>query len=298
MDYEPRRSLVLMKSGGRYVCLYFDDFGAESYALLEKPEIYGQNKRVPDAVSFRRSSLFPDVIHGSFFTIRRHLEKIFSQVSWPNNVKFMAGRIWSHAINVDHGRVKYNLDKQLLGDFPMDRAHNRPDAPFYFYFYPDTSVRTNDAGGTETLEVTEGNRPKVQSLLADFLAGSGQTLRLTWGKTAGARRHIVLRRDGGRFLMAWVREDKETAEFHVADRWTYLDAEGKKYPKDTFLGKVTPAYLIHDLPALRNALDLLLANLDRPERVTSPMGEYARENPAKPRPYDALWAELVGDAAH
>ena len=297
MDYEPRRSLVLMKSGGRYVCLYFDDFGAESYALLEKPEIYGQNKRVPDAVPFRQSSLFPDVIHGNFFTIRRHLEKIFSQVSWPNNVKFMAGRIWSHAINVDHGRVKYNLDKQLLGDFPMDRAHNRPDAPFYFHLYPDTAVRINDAGGKETLEVTEGNRARGQQLLADFLAGNGQTLRLTWGKAAGKRRHIVLRRDGGRFLMAWVREDKETAEFHVADRWTYLDVEGKKYPKDTFLGKVTPAYLIHDLPALRNALDLLLANLDRPERVTSPMGEYAQENPAKPRPYDALWAELVGDAA-
>ena len=145
--------------------------------------------------------------------------------------------------------------------------------------------------------MTEGNRPKVQSLLADFLAGSGQTLRLTWGKTAGARRHIVLQRDGDRFLMAWVREDKETAEFHAADKWTYMDVEGKKYPKDTFLGKVTPAYLIHDLPALRNALDLLLANLDRPERVTGPMGEYARENPVSPRPYETLWAELVGDEA-
>ena len=33
----------------------------------------------------------------------------------------------------------------------------------------------------------------------------------------------------------------------------------------------------------------------RPQRVTSPMGEYARENPVKPRPYETLWAELVGD---
>ena len=95
--------------------------------------------------------------------------------------------------------------------------------------------------------------------------------------------------------MAWIREDKKTAEFHVADRWTYMDVEGKKYPKDSFLGSVTPAYLIHSLPALRNALDLLLANLDRPERVTSPMGEYAWEKPGKPRPYETLWAELVGD---
>ena len=295
MDYEPRRSLVLMKSGGRYVCLYFDDFCAESYALLEKPEIYGQNKRIPDAVPFRQSSLFPDVIHGNFFTIRRHLEKIFSQVSWPNNVKFMAGRIWSHAINVDHGRVKYNLDKQLLGDFPMDRAHNRPDAPFYFYEYPNSAVRIDADGSAAALEVTEGNRIRVQQLLTEFLAGEGQRLRLTWKKTVGTRWHIVLTQDGGRFLMAWIREDKRTVEFHAADKWTYMDVEGKKYPKDTFLGKVTPAYLIHDLPTLRNALDLLLANMDHPERVTSPIGEYAWEKPGKPRPYEVLWAELVGD---
>lgn len=37
MDYEPRRSLVLLKDGRGYVCLYFDDLCAKSYALLEKP---------------------------------------------------------------------------------------------------------------------------------------------------------------------------------------------------------------------------------------------------------------------
>ena len=65
-----------------------------------------------------------------------------------------------------------------------------------------------------------------------------------------------------------------------------MDVSGKKYPKDTFQGRVTPAYLIHDLPKLRNALDLLLANLGNPEVVTSPIGEYASENPVKPRPYE------------
>ena len=53
------------------------------------------------------------------------------------------------------------------------------------------------------------------------------------------------------------------------------------------------AYLIHDLPKLRNALDLLLANLGNPEVVTSPIGEYASENPVKPRPYEVLLEELV-----
>ena len=295
MDYEPWRSLVLMKSGGWYVCLYFDDFCAESYALLEKPELYGKENGRQEFVLFRQGKLYRNVLHRNFFTIRRRLDRIFSQVSWPNNVKYMAGHIWDYAVNVDHGRVKYNLDKQLLGGFPIERARNRSDAPFYFYEYPDFAVWKDAAGTIEALEVTEGNRPKVQALLADFLSGSGQKLRLTWGRETGKRRHIVLTQDSGRFLMAWVREDQQTAKFHTADRRTYMDVEGKKYPKDTFLGKVTPAYLIHDLPALRGALDLLLANLDRPERVTSSMGEYAEEKPVKPRPYAALWEELVND---
>lgn len=295
MDYEPRRSLVLMKNGGWYACLYFDDFCAGSYALLEKPELYGKDKSRPELVNFRQGKLFRQVLHQNFFTIRRHLDKIFSQVSWPNNVKFMAGHIWDRAAYVDHGRAKYNLDKQFLGGFPMERARNRPDAPFYFYEYPNSVVRVDTDGSAEVLEVTEGNRLRMQQLLAEFLAGEGQQLRLTWKKTVGTRWHIVLTRDGGRFLMAWIREDKRTVEFHTADKWTYMDVEGKKYPKDTFLGKVTPTYLIHDLPTLRNALDLLLANMNHPERVTSPIGEYAWEKPGKPRPYEVLWAELVGD---
>ena len=294
---EPCRSLVLMKSGGWYACLYFDDFRAESYALLEKPELYGLERSSPEFVNFRQGRLFRDVLHENFFTIRRHLEKIFSQVSGPDNVKFMAGRIWSYAVNVDHGRVKYNLDKQLLGGFPMERAHNRPDAPFYFSVHPNAAVLTAEQGGVETLEVTEGNRLCLQEKMSRFLGGGYSKLRLTWGRQEGRRRHIVLLQDGGRFLMAWIQEEKRKAEFHVADRWTYLDVEGKKYPKDTFGKRVTPAYLIHGLIPLRNALDLLLANLDHPERVTGPIGEYAEEKPVKPRPYEVLLAELAEDEA-
>ena len=52
--------------------------------------------------------------------------------------------------------------------------------------------------------------------------------------------------------------------------------------------------MTHLTPALCGfALDLLLANLGNPEVVTSPIGEYASENPVKPRPYEVLLEELV-----
>lgn len=295
-DYDARRSLVLLKGGGGYACLYFDDFRAKSYALLEKPELYGKMKDNIQLIPFRGGKLFNEVIHRRFSSIRRQLDVIFQQVSWPNNVDFMAGGIWDYAVNVSYGRAKYNLDKQLLAGFPMERAHNRPDIPFYFFIYPVSVACVDERGGVEVLEVSQSNRRRMQQMLIRFLQGGFCRLRLTWGEEAGRRQHIVLLQDGGRFLMTWLQEEKRTVEYHVADVGTYMDVEGKKYPKDTFQGKTIPAYLIHDgVTPLRNALEMLLAHLDNPDCITGKFAEYADEKPVKPRSYEVLWEELVGD---
>ena len=292
-DYEPRRSLVLLKGGGGYACLYFDDFRAESYALLEKPELYGKIKDKVHFVNFRQDKLFSSVFHRNLSSIRRQLDTVFQQASLPSGVN--PGGVWSYAVNVTHGRHKYNLDKQLLGDFPMERAHNRADAPFYFSLYPDCAACVDGKGDLETLEVKELERPRLQQMMARFFREGCPKLRLTWGREAGRRRHIILVQDGGRFLMVWLLEKEKTAEYHVADVYTYMDVEGKKYPKDTFQGRVTPAYLIHNgVIPLRSALEALLAHMEQPSVITGKFAEYARENPVKPRPYEVIWQELVG----
>ena len=290
---QPRRSLVFLKDGAKYACLYFDDYRAQSYALLARPELYGKEKT--EFVPFRQSKLFSKVIHRGFTTIRRQLPTVFGQVSLPNNVKFQAAGIWDYAVNVTHGRSKYNMDKQLLGGFAEERARNNEDARIYFYAYPDAAVWTDGQGGTQTLAVDELARDRLQQMLVQFLDGVYPRLRLTWGAEPGGRRHIVLLHEEGRFLMAWLDEGKQEAEFHVADTRTYMDVEGKKYPKATFQGRIVGAYLVHDGPALRNALELLVANLDEPKRILHKFAEYAGEKPVKARPYEAIWADLVGD---
>ena len=299
-EWEPRRSLVFLKDGARYACLYFDDFCAQSYALLARPELFGKDKnQTGKFVAFRQSELSVSVIHRGFSTIRRQLPAIFSQVSWPNNVKFRAGAggIWYYAAIVNHGRHKYNLDKQLLGGFSDTRAHNNEDARFYFYTYPNTVAWTDGEGNVETLSVGELNRDSLQKAMLRFLGGAWPKFRLTWGVEAEKRRHIVLLHDSGRFLLAGVDEAKRQVEFHVADHRTYLDVEGKKYPKDTFQGRTVGAYIVHGSAGdLRNALELLLANMDEPSRIINKFAEYAGEKPVKARPYEALWDELVGGA--
>lgn len=294
-EWEPRRSLVFLKDAAGYACLYFDDFCAQSYALLARPELYGKDKgRKIEYIPFRQSELLRELIHRGFSTIRRQLPAIFSQVSWPNNVKFRAGGIWHHAVSVTHGRHKYNLDKQLLGGFSEEQARNNGDARFYFYTYPNAAAWVDSGGTVETLVVGEQNREKLQQVMVGFLGGSWPRLRLTWGSEPEKRQHIVLLHEAGSFLLAWVDETKRRVEFHVADRYTYMDVEGRKYPKATFQGRTVGAYLVHDgAKALRNALELLLANMDEPSRIINKFAEYAEEKPVKARSYEEIWADLV-----
>ena len=90
-------------------------------------------------------------------------------------------------------------------------------------------------------------------------------------------------------MMAYLRDDVQQAEYYVADVRTYMDVEGKKYPKDNFMGRVTPAYLIHsDAKKIRNCLDLIFDDMGDLPAITGKFAEFASENPVKPRAYGEI----------
>lgn len=288
------RSLVFMKEPTGYACLYFDDAQAQSYVLRARSETMKQLEREgPVFVPFGQSKLFSKDVHRSFASIQRQLITVFSQASRPNSVR--EGGIWDLASNVNHGRHKYFTDKQLLGGFPMERAQNSTDTRFYFQDYPCVAAWVDAEGKVEMLTIGETNRDRLQQAMVRFLEGAWPMLRLTWGNEPDERRHIILLHDGGRFQMAWVDEGKQKVDFHVADVRSYMDVEGKKYPKSTFQGRTVPTYLIHaDAATLRSALEPLLARIDDPSAILNKFAEYAAEKPVKARPYEDIWAELVG----
>lgn len=294
-SYPPQRSLVFLKEPAGYACLYFDDRRAQSFALILQPDLYWKEAD-SDLVPFRLDRLFRHNLHRSFSAIRRQLDTIFRQVSQPGAIDLHAGRIWSYAVNVGHGRHKYNLDKQLLGGFPPSRACNRLDAGFYLSAYPDLAVYTDERGNSETLQLGELNRDHLQHTLLRAMQGALQKLHLIWGTEPEQQTHLVLLQDQGRFLLALLRDRQRLAEFRVADERAYLDTEGSKYPRGVFLGRSTPAYLIfRDSASLRNPLELILAKMDRLELLTEAFGAFAPERPGSQRPYEVLRGELVGD---
>jgi hypothetical protein len=289
--YEARRSLVFLRESNGYACLYFDDKDAQTYALIARPELYWDlDADSASFVPFRQGRLSGHDVHRSFATIRRHLDTVFSQAGWPNGIQLHAGRIWSYAAAMCHGRHKYNLDKLLLGGFPLERCHNRLGDKFYLACYPEEIACLDAAGEAEHLPIGNINRDRVQAALVNAVQGRLTALCLRWSEG----RYVVLRQEEGRFLLLYLDDQRRRAVFHVADKRTYMDVEGKKYPKGVFQGRVTPAYLIHhDAIALRTALEQLLSAMDAPERFVDQFAEFAGESPVKERPYEVVRGEMV-----
>lgn len=170
-------------------------------------------------------------------------------------------------------------------------------------------------GALDIIRIDGRRKPAFTQAMKQFFKGDTVWLRLSWEVLAQdyrkhfaprvfedmqARRagkplqcHIVLQRDGDRYTLLCLQDPAESALYCVADRRAYISVEGK-YPKESFLGKAMPAYLIHKDPAfLRSRLDLLLDYMECPLPVTGRFGEFAGEKPGKAREYNAIREEFV-----
>lgn len=72
-----------------------------------------------------------------------------------------------------------------------------------------------------------------------------------------------------------------------------MDVEGKKYPKDTFTGRITLVYLIHvDAKKIRNCLDLIFDNMEDLPTIMGQFVVFVPGKPAKTRSYEEILEEL------
>lgn len=329
-SYSRKRALVFSKKGPGYSCFYFDDTKYIFFALMKRSDSIGAAGAV--FVRLTHRELPYQCVFTSFEPIRCNLGKILRTASKAeistetNSTAQMNDCVWRAAwggVFIQNRRVKYNLGKQELGGFPLERAFNSERQPVILDQSPDTlnqhplelEQRTQD--GTVKITQIDGIKKTLFSeAIKQFFQGDVVWLRLSWDVSPDVYRqhfaprffeiiltrrtgrpmqgHIILRREGDRYTMLCLQDLAERAEYYVADIRTYMDVEGKKYPKDSFLGKTMPAYLIHKDPiALRNRLDLLLDCMECMIPVTNRFAEFAPESPVKARDYDSIREEFV-----
>lgn len=327
--YPRKRALVLLKQEKWYTCFYFDDAKYIFYALYRKGNSVGAAD--DEYISLKHKNLPEQFLFDSFDSIRCNLEQILRMASnvekfrRPGSVPLQNGCAWQEAwggVFIQNRRVKYNLAKQELGKFPLERAYNSEKQPVLLD--PDIETlnrhpmelewRTQD-GTVNIIQLDGKKKPVFTEAMKQFFRGDTVWLRLSWNVSIEEYRkhfaphifedilsrragkpmqcHIVLQRDKDRYTMLCLQDPAEAAQYYVADIGTYMNVENK-YPKDSFLGRTMPAYLIHKDPVpLRNRLDLLLDYMECPLPITGRFAEFAGEKPGKDREYDAVREEFV-----
>lgn len=287
-------SLVFCRQSAGCACFYFEQTLSHDiwYAMLSKPEVY----RVVESddvvyVPFGMGVLPDYVIHDSPASILQNLDRVFWQLSQGRpQAQGAGGWLWDSNTSQLNGQHKRYMAQQKVGGFPPHRGRNRLAVRFVMSKYPLELEQAGLDGERTMTAIKSGSYGRATDALSQFMKEKLGRLRLSWEfKTpeGGAfRRHLVLLQDDGRFMMAWLQDDKDWAQYYIAE------PAGENSGTDTFLGRLVPARLVHhDLKGIRNCVDLLLDDMDN----TDPVTERSEVFETVKAPYDAVRLELIGE---
>ena len=287
-------SLVFLHDERGFACLYFDELWDTYYILLSMPEVYRtveDNKK--HYIPFGMGKLPDYGIHQSTASIISSLDKVFGQMGRGESLAMRVEDqlLWAVGNSGVLERQRYRAAKQKLGGFPAEQVQNYILSKFVIFRYPEQIERELPDGNSSVIEIGSGNTDEVKLALVEFMQNKLRRLRLSWYQQSEGQTwypfHIVLLQEDKRYMMVCLRDDVQQAEYYVADVSTYMDVEGKKYPKDTFMGRVTPAYLIHsDANKIRNCLDLIFDDMGDLPAIMGKFAEFASEKPVKARAYE------------
>lgn len=294
-------SLVFLRNESGFACLYFDDLWDTYYILLSMPEVY---RLVEDSRKHYRPfgmGKLPDYgIHQSTASIISRLDEVFGQMGRGQSLAMRVEDqlLWAVGNSGNLERQRYRAAKQKLGGFPAGQVQNYILSKFVIFRYPEQIEKESSDGNSSVIEIGSGNTDEVKLALVEFMQNKLRRLRLSWNPQWEGQQwypfHIVLLYEEQRYMMVYLRDDVRQAQYYVADVGTYMDVEGKKYPKDNFMGRVTPAYLIHsDAKKIRNCLDLIFDDMEDLPAIMGRFAEFAAENPVKPRTYEEIRRDLI-----
>ena len=280
--------LVLCRDGGKYACLYFENsfgFGENWYALLSDVEMYMTvDCKAIVYLPFGMGKLPEYSIHHSAASIMGDMDEVLAQMGWDQlQGGGRGGWKWFCDVNRQDARHKLFMAQQKMGGVPPQRGRN--DfllSKFVLSRYPVQLERVDLAGERTLIDIRPGGYGQAAVELIQFMQQKLSRLRLSWAFKAADgepyRRHLVLLRDGGNYMLLWLRDDQKRADIYAAD------------DPVAFLGHVFPACLVHrDLARIRNCLDLLLDDIDNTGPITDRPGEFVPIS----RPYQEIRAELV-----
>lgn len=275
-------SLLFFKEWQWYACLCFDDQAQCWYALVGMPELY--RKAEDDKIRhipFGKGELPEYLLHHNPYYIRSHLNEIFRQTACQNPAPETG--MWSPQVYRTETRQRYRLAKCQIGGYPVEQTRNALTDRFYIPCLPEQVLYRYVQGDGEYLKAAQRDKAALQAILADYMTGRLERLILVWQYEAAnredswGRRCLLLVQEQGAHVMLYLDgRIGERMEYLVSNVREYLDAEGRKYNKVSFMGRTMPEYLVHnDLRRIRDCLDLLIPQMGQQGVNKGGFGEFA-----------------------
>lgn len=275
-------SLLFFKEQQWYACLCFDDQAQCWYALVGMPEEYrraedGKSRRIP----FGKGELPEYLLHHNPYYIRNHLNKILCQMACQKLM--LETGMWSPQVYRTETRQRYHLAKCQIGGYPEEQTRNSLTDRFYIPCLPEQVLYRNMQGSGEYLKTAPRDKAALQAVLSDYMMGRLERLILVWQygaadrEDSSARRCLLLVQEQGSHVMLFMDSRiGKRMEYLVSNVREYMDAEGKKYRKVSFMGRTMPGYLVHnDLRRIRDCLDLLIPQMGQQSINKGGFGEFA-----------------------
>jgi len=290
--------LVFVKESAGYACLYFANFIFNDiwYSMVSKPEAYRTADEV-EYVPFGMGKLPSYSLFDSAAAVLRNLDRVLPQMGKERiDSEGPSDWLWACHPNLQNGKHKLLMAQQKLGGTSSHRGRNSLSVKFVMNQYP-VQMESVDLDGERTLtEIRSGSYGQSTAALSLFMRERLAKLRLSWEfKTPEGevfRRHMVLLRDSFRFMMVWLQDDKEWAQYFMREPDDRPNAEGEGQNMAAFLDWKVPARAVHyELLHIRNCVDLILDDMSNTDPVTERPGEFI----TIARPYHEIRAELVGE---
>lgn len=289
--------LVFIKEDAGYAGLYFGNpqYNDIWYSMVSKPEVYRTVEN--DAVAyvpFGMGKLPSYSLFDSVAGLLRNLDKVLSQMGQERiESEGPSDWVWACHPSLQNGRHKMLIAQQKLGGFPPRRGRNRLEAKFVMSQYPVELESVDLDGERSVVQIKSGSYGQAATALTLFMKERLAKLRLSWAfqTTDGAsyQRHLVLLQDNWWFMMAWLQDDKERADFYAVEP---DGANLKQESEEMFLGRAVPAKLVHrDLYDIRNCVDLILDDLSNTDPVTERPNKFV----VAAEPYETIRLELIGE---
>ena len=284
--------LVFIKEDAGYAGFYFGNpyYNDIWYSMVSKPEVYRAEEKV-EYVPFGMGKLPSYSLFDSVAGLLRNLDKVLSQMGQERiESEGPSDWVWACHPSLQNGRHKMLMAQQKLGGFPPNRGRNRLETKFIMNQYPVELESVDLSGERSVVRIKGGSYGQATTALTLFMKERLAKLRLSWAflmpEGMEFRRHLVLLRDNGRFMMAWLEDDKDWAQYYIAEM------AGEGGGTDTFLGRAVPAKLVHhELFDIRNCVDLILDDLGN----TDPIIDRPNKFVTAKEPYETIRLNLIGE---